>query len=133
MPEVTIEIGGRRYDVTCQNGEEHFLQAAAKALDAEAQTLREQIGRMPEARLLLMAGLMLADRAAGVEDQLRDAEARAGALRAEIESLRARPPAPPERVEVPVVPPALAERLAELAARAEALAGRVDEGANAVS
>jgi len=129
MPEVTIEIGGRSYEVGCQDGEEHFLRAAAKALDAEAQTLRDQIGRMPEARLLLMAGLMLADRAAGIEDQLRDAEARVAGLRSEIESLRSRPAPPPERVEVPVIPPALAERLAELAARAEALAGRVDETA----
>ena len=69
MPEVRISIGGRDFDVACQEGEEHFLQSAAKMLDAEASVLQDQIGRMPEARMLLMAGLMLADKTAGVEDQ----------------------------------------------------------------
>ena len=61
MPEVTIRIGGRAFDVSCQEGEESYLHAAARMLDDEAQVLSDQIGRMPEARMLLMAGLMLAD------------------------------------------------------------------------
>lgn len=76
MPEVTIQIGGRSFQVACQDGEESYLQAAAKLLDDEAQVLVRQIGRIPESRLLLMAGLMLADKTAGLEDKLREAEAR---------------------------------------------------------
>ena len=60
MPEVQISIGGRPFTVACQEGEEHFLESAAKLLDNEASTLMDQIGRLPEARMLLMAGLMLA-------------------------------------------------------------------------
>ena len=71
MPEVEIEIGGRVFEVACQDGEQHFLQTAAKMLDNEAQVLTSQTGRIPEARMLLMAGLMLADRTGGVEDKLR--------------------------------------------------------------
>ena len=37
MPEVTIYIGGRGFHVSCQEGEEAFLQSAAKMLDDEAQ------------------------------------------------------------------------------------------------
>ena len=59
MPEVQIQIGGRPFNVACQEGEEHFLQAAAGLLDNEARTLMDQIGRLPEARMLLMAGLIL--------------------------------------------------------------------------
>jgi hypothetical protein len=55
MPEETITIGGKNFEVACQPGEEHFLQAAARMLDAEARTLLAQIGRLPEARMLLMA------------------------------------------------------------------------------
>lgn len=77
MPEVLITIGGRQFEVACQDGEEHFLRSAARMLDAEASVLVGQIGRMPEARMLLMAGLMLADKTAGLEDQLRAAEERA--------------------------------------------------------
>ena len=74
MPEVQIHIGGRPFNVACQEGEEHFLQSAAALLDGEATTLMDQIGRLPEARMLLMAGLMLADKSAGTEDQLKAME-----------------------------------------------------------
>lgn len=129
MPEVRISVGGRDYTVACQDGEEHFLQSAARLLDVEAATLLEQIGRMPEARMLLMAGLMLADKTAGLEDQLREAEARLTAQSAEIDALKRRPAPEPQRIEVPVVPAEISETLAELAARAEALASRAEEAA----
>ena len=77
MADVRISIGGRDFDVSCQPGEEHFLRAAAKLLDNEASTLIGQMGRLPESRMLLMAALMLADRTAGLEDQLRALEERA--------------------------------------------------------
>lgn len=125
MPEVLITIGGRQFEVACQEGEEHFLRSAAKMLDAEAASLLGQIGRMPEARMLLMAGLMLADKTAGLEDQLRATEERA--LVAERVAATAR--ANPERVEVPVIPRIVVDSFAEVAARAEALAQRVEEQA----
>jgi len=74
MPEVTIEIGGKGFEVACQAGEEQYLQAAAKMLDTEARTLIDQIGRLPESRMLLMSGLMLADKTAGAEDRVRALE-----------------------------------------------------------
>ncbi|MCV2871045.1 cell division protein ZapA [Defluviimonas sp. WL0050] len=123
MPEMTITIGGRDFEVACQEGEEHFLRSAAKLLDNEATVLIGQIGRMPEARMLLMAGLMLADKAAGLEDQLRAAEERAVVA----ERVAANARANPERVEVPVIPEIVIDSFAEIAARAEALADRIEE------
>ena len=127
MPQVTIHIGGRAFDVACQDGEEDYLTSAAKMLDDEAQVLSDQIGRMPEARMLLMAGLMLADKTAAVEDRIKAVEAKLTAAEAEAERLRAAPTPEPERVEVPVVPDSVTDTLAELAARAEALAAAVEE------
>lgn len=127
MPEVEIGIGGRRFEVSCQEGEEKFLQAAASMLDAEASVLTDQIGRLPEARMLLMAGLMLADKTAGAEDKLRAAENLIAELQAELEVLRNAPAPEPERIEVAVIPPHVNETLAELAARAESLADRLEE------
>ncbi|MBR9765151.1 MAG: cell division protein ZapA, partial [Rhodobacteraceae bacterium] len=75
----------------------------------------------------LMAGLMLADRTAGVEDRVEVLSAELEALKAELETLRNAPPPEPQRVEVPVVPASVTDTLAELAARAEALAERVEE------
>lgn len=121
MPELTVTIGGRAFAVACQEGEEHFLRSAAAMLDAEAQPLVAHMGRLPEAKMLLMAGLMLADKTAAVEDEIRT-------LKARLAELEARPE---NRVEVPVIPPQVTETLAEIAARAEALAQRLDEARGA--
>ena len=51
MPELEIVIGGRSFFVSCRVGEEHFLNAAAKMLDTEAQPILTQLGRLPEARM----------------------------------------------------------------------------------
>ena len=91
MPESTINIGGRGFDVSCREGEEEFLQAAAKLLDDEAQVLSDQMGRMPESRMLLMAGLMLADKTAGQEERVQAAEARLADAEAELNRLRNAP------------------------------------------
>jgi cell division protein ZapA len=129
MPEVEIKIGGRSFEVYCQDGEEHYLHSAAKMLDTEASVLSGQIGRLPEARMLLMAGLMLADKTAGLEDKLREAEVRMAEKEAEIARLAARPAPEPQKIEVAVIPPELQETLSELAARAEALADAVEDKA----
>lgn len=126
MPDLTVFIGGRDFTVACQEGEEAYLQAAAQLLDGEAQMLADQLGRMTEARMLLMAGLMLADKTAGLEEDLRRAQAELAEARAVIEEFQSMPPPEPERVEVPMIPPSLVESLAELAAQAEAVADEVE-------
>lgn len=122
MPEVTISIGGRSFEVACQTGEEKYLQAAAKLLDGEASLLSNQIGRMPEARMLLMAGLMLADKTAGLEERLESAEQELVALRK-----GGAAPAEVREVRVEVVPPSVSEAMSAAAERAEALAAQLEE------
>jgi len=119
MPELDVMIGGRSFQVSCQPGEEHFLRSAAAMLDTEAAPLTAQLGRLPETKLLLMAGLMLADKTAAVEDEAR-------VLRARVAELEARPIATRD---VAVIPPQVIETLAEIAARAEAIAAKVEEKA----
>lgn len=131
MPDVTISIGGRDFQVSCQEGEEHYLQSAAAMLDAEATALSAQIGKLPEPRMLLMAGLMLADKTAGMEDQVKAASEKLTAMEAELESLRNAPPPEPQQVEVPVVPESVLESLSALAERAEYLAETAEAKANA--
>ncbi|MBD3764368.1 MAG: cell division protein ZapA [Rhodobacterales bacterium] len=121
MAEVQIVIGGRPFSVACREGEERFLLAAAQILDAEAQPLVAQ-GRLPEARMLLMAGLMLADRTAALQDEI-------ALLKDRLAQAEACPAPAPERIEVPVIAPQVVETLAELAARAEALADQIEDRA----
>lgn len=127
MPQVTITIGGRSFSVACQPGEEEFLQTAASLLDTEATTLNTHMGRMPEAQLLLMSGLMLADKTVAMQEQMRVLELENSELRSRIDELEARPSPEPQRVEVPVVPLHVTETLMELAAQAEALADAVED------
>lgn len=134
MPDVDITIGGRVFQVACQSGEEQFVKDAALMLDAEAAPLAQQMGRMPEARMLLMAGLMLADRTASLQTALQEAQAK-------IEALAARPDPEPERIEVPVevrievpvMPVGLGARLGQLAQEAEAIADAAEERAAALA
>ncbi|MEN8839817.1 MAG: cell division protein ZapA, partial [Octadecabacter sp.] len=100
MPQVEITIGGRSFEVACQEGEEQFLMTAAAMLDVEASSLSTQVGRMPESRMLLMAGLLLADRTAGLEDKVRIAEGKLAQVQAQLESAGSQSSV--ERVEVPV-------------------------------
>lgn len=127
MPQVEITIGGRNFEVACQEGEEQFLMTAAAMLDVEASSLSTQIGRMPESRMLLMAGLLLADRTAGLEDKVREAEGRAAQLQAQMEITQAGGSV--EKIEVPVVSREVIDAMTQIAAQAEALADDV-EGRN---
>lgn len=127
MPEVNIQIGGRSFAVACQDGEEHFLHSAADLLDNEAKVLMEQIGRLPEARMLLMAGLMLADKHAGSEEQMKMMEDKIAQQEAWIEELQNRPKPAPEMREVAIIPSEVSDTMAELAARAEAIAEAAED------
>jgi cell division protein ZapA len=121
MPEVRITIGGRDFDVACQEGEEHFLRSAAAMLDGEAQLLVDQIGKLPEARMLLMAGLMLADKTAGLDEQLRRLEDKIATQNAWIEELQTRGgAAPATATDLSPVLEDVAERAERLAATLEA-------------
>ena len=75
MPELILEIGGRVFEVACEPGEEFSLERAGRLLDTEAVRIGDA-GRQTEKRMLLLAGLMLADTMTGVQEQLRAAEER---------------------------------------------------------
>ena len=45
MPEIEVEIGGRTFEVSCQDGEEHYLKFAAKMLDEEASVPQQDRSR----------------------------------------------------------------------------------------
>ena len=74
MPEIKLSIGGRDFQVACQEGEENFLTDAANLLNSESQKLVSQLGRLSESRMLLMAGLMLAHRMINLEKSINERE-----------------------------------------------------------
>ncbi|MDG3040415.1 cell division protein ZapA [Roseicyclus marinus] len=133
MPEVQIEIGGRQFAVACQDGEEPYLHAAARMLDTEAAVILGQIGRMPAERMLLMAGLMLADKTAALEDEIKILQGKIAAqektLAAAEERLADRARRIGELQDAgprTELPDRFTNGLAELAARAEAIAAELE-------
>ncbi|TWT12679.1 cell division protein ZapA [Reyranella sp. CPCC 100927] len=72
MPQITIRIGSRSYDLACGEGQEDRTHALAAEVDACLTELRIQMPNAPEAKLLVFVGLMMADR---VQEAQRDAEA----------------------------------------------------------
>jgi cell division protein ZapA len=75
MPELILEIGGRMFEVACEPGQEASLERAGRLLDTEAVRIADA-GRSTEKRMLLLAGLMLADTMTGIQEQLRQTEER---------------------------------------------------------
>lgn len=122
MPELDINIGNKTFTVACHPGEEPLLRAAAGMLHEQAELLLSQAGRMPAEKMLLMAGLLLADKTAAFAEE-------AQAARAALAEIESRPAPQPERIEVPVIPPVVVETMAELAARTEAMAAALEEKA----
>ena len=78
MGQVIIAVNDRSYTMQCADGEEAQLSTLAGVLDKEVTQIRDAVGDL---RLLLMAGLMLADK-------LAEAERRTQAMREQIEGLR---------------------------------------------
>ncbi|MFT4717651.1 MAG: cell division protein ZapA [Paracoccaceae bacterium] len=134
MAEVEIEIGGRVFQVACQAGEEEFLYSAASLLDNEAQSLADALGRVPSERMLLMAGLMLADKTAGLEEELRKVEKKLAENDSSGKSVAVIAPqrivaAEPETVEVEVISAEVIAAFSKIADRAEGVASQVEDSA----
>ncbi len=124
MPDLSITVCGREFTISCGEGEEQHLQAAAALLDAEACALVKQDGRLTELRMLLLAGLVLADRSAGLQRDLRIERERVR----ELEKLSVSPR--DMRMPEPAAPEAVVESLSEIAAQAESLANIAEEKAS---
>lgn len=62
MAHLRFKIGGRPYEMACDDGQEGALQEAAALLDTEAQTILESSTQLSESRLLLFSALMIADK-----------------------------------------------------------------------
>ena len=121
MPEMSITVCGRKQSISCGEGEEQNLLAAADLLNSEALALLKRDERLTEQKVLLMAGLVLADRSAVLERDLHAAKDKAIALERAIATLEE------THTSVPTIPEAVVERLSDVASRAEELATMIEE------
>jgi cell division protein ZapA len=61
MPLVNVLVNGRAYTVACDEGEEDHLRELGQYLDKRVRELSATVGQVADSRLLLMAGLVIAD------------------------------------------------------------------------
>lgn len=66
MAQVKLEIGGRSFMVTCQDGEEEHLGKLGAMVDAKAGEAGDPAG-LTESRMLLFTSLLLADELHGAK------------------------------------------------------------------
>lgn len=81
MPQVTVEINGRSYRLTCGPGEEEHVIALSRRVDTHASKAGRAGSAAAEAQSLVMAALMLAD-------EVQEAEATAATLSQQISDLK---------------------------------------------
>lgn len=61
MSEVTIQLNGRAYQIACEDGQEEHLERLAGFLDKRIEDVVSTVGQVGQERLLVMAGLLIAD------------------------------------------------------------------------
>ena len=80
MPQVSIQIASRAYELACGEGEEERVQELAGYVDEKVNALRRQMPGAPEIKLMVFAALLLADEsreARGIAKQAENARASA--------------------------------------------------------
>ncbi len=109
MADVEVSVGGRRYKLSCRDGEEDHLRALVRLVDQKATDITKSLGDMTEARTLLLSALLIAD-------ELNDLRGAAAVARNESPAEVAPDPAYAVAIE------RIAERVERLATRLEGAA-----------
>jgi cell division protein ZapA len=71
MPTVEILVNGRRHEVSCGEGEEARLRQLASYVDRRINDLARGQSQIGDARLLLMASLVVADELSDAFDEIK--------------------------------------------------------------
>jgi cell division protein ZapA len=70
MGQVSVPVNGRSYEITCDDGQEIRIRRLAQYVDAKVAEFVGTVGQVGEARLLLLAALVIADELSDVNDAL---------------------------------------------------------------
>jgi cell division protein ZapA len=108
--QISLTVNGRPFAVTCDDGQEARIRRLGQYVDAKVADFVGSLGQIGEARLLLLAALVIADELADANEALQSE--RSGARTAEAEA-KAAAGAAASSVN------GLAQRVEAIAARAE--------------
>lgn len=122
MPEVNVEINGRKYRMACEEGQETHLMGLAERFNQHIDAFKGDFGEIGDNRLTVMAGI-------AVLDELADAERRIGLLRQDVANLTEAGQALAQEAEE--LERKFAKKMNEAARKVESIATAIDETGSA--
>ena len=70
MADVDIIINSRTYRISCKDGEEDRIKSLSSQINNEVKSLVSKIGQLGEARMILLAALVLLDKSDDNQDKM---------------------------------------------------------------
>ena len=77
MGEVVVKVNGRDFALSCGDGQEPRIRRLAQYVDAKVGDFTRTVGQVGEARLVLLAALVIADELSDANDALQQERNRA--------------------------------------------------------
>ena len=114
MSQVMLTINGRSYPVACDDGQEDRIRQLGQYIDTKVTEFAKKWGQIGDARLILMAGLVITDELAEMTESARKQQRRNG------------PPASIAQDRDAATEAVLAAGIESLADRIEAVAARLE-------
>ena len=118
MPEVNVDINGRKYRMACEEGQEQHLLGLADRFNQQIDQFKGTFGEIGDNRLTVMAGI-------AVLDDLSEAERRITELKQDVANLTQVGEALTHEAED--LERRFAKRLNEAARKIEAISTAIDE------
>lgn len=79
MGQVIVKVNGRDFPLTCPDGQEPRIRRLAQYVDAKVGEFTKLIGQVGEARLILLAALVIADELSDANELVQQERSRARA------------------------------------------------------
>lgn len=118
MPEVNVDINGRKYRMACEEGQEQHLLDLAERFNQHIDSFKGTFGEIGDNRLTVMAGI-------AVLDELAEAERQIAALKQDVAGLTQAGEALSHEAED--IERKFAKRLSDAARKLEAIATVIEE------
>jgi len=118
MPEVNVEINGKKYRMACEPGQEEHLLGLAGEFNRRVEEFKGIFGEIGDIRMTVMAGIALID-------ELAVAEAKIAALQQDVATLSQAGQS--VSAEIDELEVKFARRLNDAARKLEAISAAIDE------
>lgn len=85
MSQVSVTVNGHPYKIACEDGQEPRIRRLAQYVDARVGEFVRDVGQVGEARLLLLAALVIADELSDANEALQQEQSRNRAALIEVD------------------------------------------------